>query len=105
MGFFDDASIIQYIDSLPSQSVFLFSTNFISTDLKHYVVLQCQWIETEKYLLGTVLNREPTEQELIDEWISHFNSERFRAFYVLKFPDKVCRNSLTISGSFGLYDA
>jgi hypothetical protein len=69
-----------------------YSKNYIVTDLDHYMGLQIHWLEEEKYYLGIKLGQNPTDEEVIEAWVRHHNSERFRAFYILKYPEKSKRN-------------
>lgn len=64
------------------------------TCMKHYTNIQISWLTTEKYLL---FNRpcnckhEVPEELLIEDFEKCHNGERFRTFYVLKFPSMVER--------------
>jgi hypothetical protein len=54
-----------------------------------YQSLQLQWLRDEEYLLGTRLGRSPTQKELFIDFMNNHNGLRFRAFFTLKFPDKM----------------
>lgn len=56
----------------------------------HYNQLQIEWLKTERYLLGTRLQRSPTDEEAAKEYVEH-NALRFRVFYVLKYWENVER--------------
>ena len=60
-------------------------------DMSHYCEIQCRWLHTEKHLLchRNGKEREITEKELIDDICKCHNGERFRVFYVLKYPKQV----------------
>lgn len=85
----DEREILRSVDELSKEDLELFSKKFKPTDFKHYMDLQIKWISEEKYFLGESLNKNPDDNELISAWINHNNSQRFRAFYVLRYPDKV----------------
>lgn len=61
---------------------------------KHYMDIQMTWLNTEKYLL---FNRpcncknEVPEELLIEDFEKNHNGERFKVFYVLKYPAMVKR--------------
>lgn len=63
-------------------------------DMSHYCEIQCRWLHTEKHLLchRNGKEREITEKELIDDICKCHNGERFRVFYVLKYPKRVTRD-------------
>lgn len=86
---FKDEEIILQIDSLSLEELKYYSDHYIVNNLNHYMKLQIEWLEKEKYYLGIKLRHNPNNEELINFWVKHHNSERFRAFYVLKYPDKV----------------
>jgi len=56
---------------------------------KEYHQIQLQWLCTEEYLLGTRLGRKPTHNELFVDFMNNHNGMRFRAYYALKFPQKM----------------
>jgi hypothetical protein len=84
-----DEDVILFIDSLDTGSILQYSINYAMKNLNHYLTLQSKWMEEERYLLGTVINHNPSEIELLDAWETHYNAERFRAFYVLRYPENV----------------
>lgn len=85
----EDYELIKLIDSLSDGELNYYSKVYVALDLRHYITLQLTWMEEEKYFLGMELHHDPSEEEMITAWIKHHNSERFRAFYVLKYPEKV----------------
>ena len=60
-------------------------------DLQHYLNRQKDWLNEEKHLIGHRLghNRKVNDTELLNDFEHYHNGERFRVFYVFKFPDKV----------------
>ncbi len=54
-----------------------------------YIRTEIGWVRTECWLLGIKLRRCPTESELSGDYKAHNLSLRFRAFYALKFPERV----------------
>ena len=86
--FSDDSEIIQTIDSLSYEQLLEYSV-FYPQDLRHYLSIQRKWLQDELYYLGLKLNHNPTPKEFDLDLIETKNTERFRAFYCLKYPDKV----------------
>jgi hypothetical protein len=58
-------------------------------DLRHYLSEQRPWLEDEIYFLGIALHRPPTEAEIAEIILGERHSQRFRAFYALRFPGAV----------------
>ena len=54
-----------------------------------YHDLQLHWLRTEEYLLGTRLGRKPTPREFFIDFMQNHNGLRFRAYFAMKFPEKV----------------
>ena len=50
---------------------------------------QLRWLRDEEYLLGTRLGRRPTQRELFVDFMNHRNGRRFRAYFALKYPDRM----------------
>lgn len=86
-----ECKILKYIDSLEYDDLIYYTKCYVPTDLKHYMSIQIQWMKEAKYLLGLKINKNPDDIQLINEWNMYCNSERFRAFYVLYYVDKVVR--------------
>ncbi len=63
--------------------------HFEALDRRHYDAKQIEWLRKERYLVGAREHHEPSEMELIDDVMRHHNGERFRAYYVMRFPNKV----------------
>ena len=59
--------------------------------MKHYTDIQMKWLGTEKHILESCTGRSGSGGEFIEDLRKHNNAERFRAFYVLKYPDMVIR--------------
>ena len=57
--------------------------------VRDYINVQIGWVRTDFWFLGIKLGRCPTEAELSGDYKAHNNSLRFRAFYALKFPDRI----------------
>jgi hypothetical protein len=64
--------------------------------LKHYNDMQCTWLHTERHLIGHREGHkdEVSVEELIEDIHLHNNGERFRVFYVLKYPTRVERTQV-----------
>lgn len=61
---------------------------------KHYANIQVGWLTTEKHLLyerPCNCHQDIPEELLIEDFEKCHNGERFRVFYVLKYPDMVER--------------
>jgi len=86
--FANDSEIIQKIDSLPADELCGYS-NFYPQDLRHYLSIQNKWLQDEIYYLGQKLNRQPLQKEIIEDLEKTNNAVRFRAFYCLKYSDKI----------------
>ena len=66
--------------------------NLIPADeaqLRFYQSLQLQWLRDEEYLLSTRLGRRPTQRELFVDFLNHHNGERFRAYFAMKYPERM----------------
>lgn len=58
-------------------------------NLNHYNSKQLDWIKTDKYFLREKLHHEPSELELITDLQKSHLMNRYKAFYVLKYPHMV----------------
>ena len=88
-----DAPIIEIINGLTYEELKEFDM-YSPRDFKHYMGVQRSlWFEKEKYLISHRPGHslEVKEEELLEDMKIHQNGERYRAWYVLKFPDKVRR--------------
>lgn len=86
---YKDQEAIHYVNTLSYSDLMYYTKFFRMVDLKHYLSIQLKWLEEEKYLLGTKIHKSPNDIELISDWNKHHNSERYRAYYVLRYPEKV----------------
>jgi len=59
------------------------------TQVRFYQSLQLRWLRDQEYLLGTRLGRGPTAREMFVEFMTHHNGQRFRAYFSLKYPDRM----------------
>ena len=55
----------------------------------HYLYVQNSWIEKERQIVKFKLGKEPTSRELSDDYDKYRNGERFRLFYLFKFPERM----------------
>jgi GTPase SAR1 family protein len=85
----DDIEIVNYVDSLSNKQLSHYSRCYTVKSLRHYVTIQYHWMEEAKYFAGLTLKHNPTQMELVDHWNAHQNAERFRAYYIVKYPDRV----------------
>jgi hypothetical protein len=86
-----DALVVARIKRMTNQQLKRFD-NLIPVDSRqqrHYQSLQLQWLRDEEYLLGTRLGRSPTQKELFIDFMNNHNGLRFRAFFTLKYRDKM----------------
>ena len=80
--------IIDEIDAMTSDQLEKFS-DYIPTDLRDYVTMQSKWIQDSIYFLGIDCGHVPTAVEISDKLLNTDHSMRYRAYYALKYPDKV----------------
>ena len=59
------------------------------TQVRFYQSLQLRWLRDEEYLLGTRLGRRPTQREIFADFLNNHNGQRFRAYFALKYPDRM----------------
>lgn len=83
-----EINYLAIIKSLSEEELKLFD-KFIPKDLRHYNGLQRIWLETERYLIGSKLNHNPTDLELIEDSKINHNAERFKVWYVFHYAEKV----------------
>ena len=62
---------------------------FCPIDLKHYMAVQKAWIEEDIYFLGCELQCKPSAAQIAERILTGRQSRRFRAYYSLRYPDKV----------------
>ena len=83
----EDKGLINRIKLMSKDELALFES-YRPKNLKHYNALQIDWIETSRWLFGLKLGRKPSELECMRDYLEQ-NHYRFRAFYVMKFPELV----------------
>lgn len=86
--FVSDSEIISEIDSLSYDKLLEYS-NFYPQDLRHYIIIQKKWMQDEVYYLGIKLGHNPSSSEFEKDLQETKNAERFRAFYCLRYPEKI----------------
>jgi hypothetical protein len=62
---------------------------FLPRSLQHYAQVQQKWMQDCIYFLGIDLGRQPQPGEIADKILNSDHSKRFRAYYTLRFPDRV----------------
>jgi hypothetical protein len=100
-----DTWVVSYVNELPFKDLVRIGNCFRAIDMKHYMRLQKGWFETEKFLLGGRINRNPEDLELLNDAQEHRNMERYRLCYVLEYPHKVAFNMHYYSNLENRYDA
>ncbi|HLD98053.1 MAG TPA: hypothetical protein VI815_01890 [Candidatus Nanoarchaeia archaeon] len=62
-------------------------------DMAFYTSEQNKWIAKEKWLVGTRIGIDPqaTPEELIEDFLSNHIPQKYKAYFVLKYPDMVIR--------------
>ncbi len=91
----EDIPIIARIKQFSRDKLSEFDRFLVKPDhVKDYLTSQRQWLVVEFYLLSQKLGRCPTELELTADYQKHNNALRYRAFYVLKYPERVEDTSL-----------
>lgn len=86
-----DAKDLPYLEIIKGMNAAEFAafSRYVLVDFRHYVQLQLEWLRTEKWLLGSKIQRDPSTHDLLEDVHLLPNSERFRVFYVLKYPHMV----------------
>jgi hypothetical protein len=86
----EDLPILQEIKSMTLEELNQFNC-YLPLDCKHYIALEKQWLETERYLIANRPGHPPevSEEELIFDIRETRLAERFRAWYYMRFPNKV----------------
>lgn len=87
-----DMVLLEIIKGMSLQELKSFDI-YKPNNLTHYNNIQCKWLYVEKHLIGhrNGTFKEVSEEELIDDLYKCNNGERFRVFYVLKYPNMVTR--------------
>ena len=99
----DELRMVQHPEDIPfleiikgmSQEELRSFDNYLLSDVMDYNRMQTEWVKTQTWLLGHKLDREPSVHDLVREMGETRSPLRFRAFYVLKHPDRVTPISLT----------
>ncbi|PIN89641.1 hypothetical protein COU57_05775 [Candidatus Pacearchaeota archaeon CG10_big_fil_rev_8_21_14_0_10_32_14] len=88
-----DAPLIEIINGMTYEELKQFD-QYTYKDRDHYMGLQRDlWFGKERYLISHRLGHdaEVSSEELVDDINAHKNGERYRAWYVMKFPNMVKR--------------
>ena len=88
----DDVYILEQIKSMTPQELRVFDS-YGPIDFSHYVGLEKEWLERAEYLIAHRLGHslEVSDSELLEDVKENHLAERFRAWYVLKFPERTTR--------------
>jgi hypothetical protein len=85
---------LKLIDDMSPANLFLVDV-FMPIDGRHYAKQFRPWYDDERHLLGEKLNHQPDAGEMLSDFISTHNPQRFRLWYLMNFPGKmVMRNDL-----------
>lgn len=87
-----DIPILAYVKTLSPEGLEHFDRKYRPKPewCGDYILFQKHWLEVDNWLLGNKLGRSPTESEMGRTYKEeHLNHLRFRAFFVLKYPDRV----------------
>lgn len=93
LGTLSDALIIARIKRM-SDAKLKRADRFMPLDeeqQRFYQAVQAEWLKGEQYLLGTRLGRSPTQRELFVDFMNNHNGQRFRAYFLMKYPDRMRR--------------
>ena len=93
LGSLSDALIIARIKRMSDEKLRR-ADQFVPRDEhqeRFYQAVQSEWLKGEQYLLGTRLGRSPTERELFVDFMNNHNGQRFRTFFLMKYPERMCR--------------
>jgi hypothetical protein len=87
-----DLVILEIIKGMSLEELRSFDI-YTPKNMKHYSSLQVNWLKTEEHLIKNRQDHvgEVSELELIEDICKHHNGERYKVFYVLKYPDRVQR--------------
>ena len=88
----EDIIILEWMKGMTYEEMKMFN-NYFPLDEKDYRDLQRDWINEEKHLIKNRPGHceEVSSLELCEDIKKYNNGLRFRAFYCLKFPEKVVR--------------
>ena len=95
IGDLRDALIIARIKRMRAERLRRFDRYRPANRREHalYEQAQLQWLKDEQYLLGLRLGRSPSHRELLTDFAQYQNGLRFRAYYALKHPKRMCNIS------------
>ncbi|MEQ9822785.1 MAG: hypothetical protein ABQ298_00195 [Puniceicoccaceae bacterium] len=88
IGHDDSQSLLHWVSELSHQELLNFSA-YLPNDLSHYAQQQKTWLEHCIDLLHTELHRRPNAGEIANQILNTDDSRRFRAYYALRFPERV----------------
>lgn len=89
-----DALILARLKRMPDERLRRFDQLIpYEGDHQLYRTLQMQWLRDEEYFLGTRLGRRPTARELFIDFMHNHHGLRFRAYFSLKYPNRVRHKS------------
>lgn len=83
-----DMEMIRAVDALSQEELGCYGGS-IPRNLKHYLEHQVCWLQDSIYFLGIDLGHRPTPAEIADKILNSSHSERYRAYYAMRFPDMV----------------
>lgn len=83
-----DEAVIQAVDALSREELVSFR-KVRPMQLDHYMKVQRAWVMDDIYYLGCEIHHKPTAEQIAERILNGLNSDRFRAFYALRHPDKV----------------
>lgn len=84
----EDRAVLAQVDLLSEEELDSFG-RLCPIDLAHYIRAQQPWIEDEIYFLGLSLNHQPSDAAIANYVLDQPHSKRFRAFYALRYPQRV----------------
>lgn len=87
---YSDVPILEMIKAMSLEEMRIYDC-YRPMCMRDFVNLQMDWLEKEKYLVGTHKYHSPSDLELICDIQRYNNGERFRVFYVLKYHYKVIK--------------
>lgn len=93
-----DIPIIAEIEMMSPQKLDSYDRFFIKSEwCKDYHDRQREWTNKQNWFLGERLGRKPNEEDSREELLRTNNAIRYRAFYVIKFQDRVIDMSKRIA--------
>lgn len=79
-----DQDLISKIDKMAFEDLSKFNS-FTPKDINHYMEIQKEWLQNQIYFLGIELQQSPSQVQIANHILSSKHTQRFRAFYVLKY--------------------